>query len=300
MTEKKKRKAEKGKKLTHSKEVSSRTITYPDKHCLCCGTKMKRRGATRRYLTQLNERIRVFAEIYSCPNESCQMYDKKLKPTEFLNIIFPEYSYGIDVLAKVGFLRFKEQRNIPEIHQIILKEHPHIEISERHIENLVKAFMLSLEVSKQDPSYLKEKLNSSLKGLSLSLDGIEPEKGHDILYIVREIQSGVILLATYLEFSDEESIKEAITEPMKKLAQEINLPVLGWIVDKQLALTKAIESTFPGLPIQHCQSHFLKALNTPVREKDSLVSKEVKKTFEDLKVLNAELKKKRRSRIKKV
>lgn len=271
----------KRKKLSHNKNVKSKTITYPKKKCLCCGNKMSRVASTTRYLTQLDERLRLFAEVYSCMNSSCEMYEKKLKPIEFHNLIFPGYSYGIDVFAKVGLLRFKEHKNIPEIHDILIENHPHIEISERHVENLVKAFMVSLEVAKQDPKIIKEKFKkSNTKSLSLSLDGIEPEKGNDILYVVRETQTGEILLAKYLEFSDEETIKTEIIQPIKDLIDKIGLPVSGWVVDKQLALTKAIETIFPEAPIQHCQSHFLKALRSPVRDKDSEVCKGVKKNLE--------------------
>jgi len=266
-------------KQKHNKNVPSKTITYPNKNCICCDTKMKRISATDKYVFDLNSRKRYYAEIYACPNEKCELCNIRMKPAEFSHLAFPEASYGIDVIAKMGILRFREHKSIPEIHKIITQEHAHIEISERHTENLIKTFMVCLEVGEKDPEIIKKKLQKfNIKGAVLSLDGVEPEKGNDILYIVREVQTGEILFAIYLEFSDGETIRQKIIEPVKKLMDAIGLPVLGWVVDKQLALTKAIEKVFPNVPIQHCQSHFLKEIRKPVRDKDSEMNKGIKKT----------------------
>jgi len=222
--------------------------------------------------------MRAFVEIYACQNEGCELYGKRMKSGEFTNLTFPHYTYGVDVFAKIGALRFKENKTVTEIQEVVTKAHPHIEISVRHVENLVKVFMVFLEVIKQNFLVVKQKLEKSeIKGLVLSLDGIEPEKGNSILYVVREVQTGEVLLATFLEFSDEKNIEEQIIEPMKKLSEEIDMSIFGWIVDKQPALTNAIKAVFPDAAIQHCQAHFLKEVRKPVREADSKMANEVKK-----------------------
>jgi len=267
-------------KQAHNKNVSSLSFAYKNKQCTCCGEKMQRLGGHHRYLTQLEERKRLFLEVYICKNRKCELYEKKRKPCEYLNLIFPNSSYGIDVFAQVGYWRFREKRTVSEIREELVSRYPHIEISERHTENLVKTFMTMMNVAKQDPSVMREKLRKGgIKGLVLSLDGLEPEKGNEILYVVREVQTGEIIFAIFLEFSDKDSIQKQIIEPIKKMCEAINLPVLGWVVDKQLALTQAIEEVFPELPIQHCQSHFLKEVRKPVREADTKMATEIKKNF---------------------
>ena len=269
-------------KKSHNKNVASKTFVYPNKMCIQCGQKMKRVSATDKHIMTLEHRIRAYAEIYACQNESCELYGKRMKSGEYTNLTFSRYTYGIDVFAKIGVLRFQENKTVTEIQEVLTTSYPHIEVSVRHVENLVKAFMVFLETAKQNFLVVKQKLEKSgIKGLVLSLDGVEPEKGNSILYVVREVQTGEVLLATFLEFSDEKNIKEQIIEPMKKLSEEIDMPIFGWIVDKQAALTNAIKAVFPDAVIQHCQAHFLKEVRKTVREADSKMTKEIKKKIEN-------------------
>ena len=266
-------------KKSHAKDVPVKTFIPGKKECLCCRTKMKRVSSRMRYLTQLEGRIKIYVEVYACENRKCKLYGKPRKPVEYLNLVLPQYSYGIDIFAQVGYWRFREKRTVSEIREELVSKYPHIEISERHTENLVKTFMTMMNVAKQDPSIMREKLQKGgIKGLVLSLDGLEPEKGNEILYVVREVQTGEIIFAIFLEFSDKDSIQKQIIEPIKKMCEAMNLPIIGWVVDKQLALTQAIEAVFSELPIQHCQSHFLKEARKPVREADTKMATEIKKT----------------------
>ena len=132
-----------------------------------------------------------------------------------------------------------------------------------------------------DPNVIKSRLlakKKDIKWLSLSIDGLQPERGNEILYIIRELQTWEILFSKYLKFSDEETITKEIYEPLKKLTEKIGFPILWLNADKQLTLTTAFKKIFPSVPVQHCQSHFLKALRKPVQEESSKMSKEIKKT----------------------
>jgi hypothetical protein len=145
-------------KKVHNKNVPHKTLSQPYKVCMCCGNKMKRISGDERHLTNTEGRQKLFLEIYSCQNEKCEMYKKRIKPNEFHVLTFPKYSYGIDVFAEMGFLRLRENKTMKEVREIIVHKYPHIEVSVRHVENLVKVFMLTLETSKQDVSFFKSKL----------------------------------------------------------------------------------------------------------------------------------------------
>lgn len=265
---------------SHNKDVPSKTFCY-FKPCICCGGRLKRVSSTDRYLSGTEGRLRIFVEVYECQNRNCKAYGQKIKPPEFNNLIFPDVSYGIDLIAEIGMLRLKEHKTAKEIHTIITGKYPHVEMTVRHMQNIVNKIMVVLESAALDPVRMKEKLlkgNKNIKGLQLSADGLQPERGNEILYIVRELQTGEILLSKFLRFSDEGTIKREIYEPLKKLSEKMELPVLGLIADKQLALTTAFEAVFPRIPIQHCQSHFLKALRKPVQEECSKMAAAIKKT----------------------
>ncbi len=268
------------KKKCHNKDVPSKTYYY-NKPCLCCGGKLERVSATDRYLSTKEARIRAFIEVYECRDKNCKAFQQKIKSPEFNNLIFPDFSYGIDLIAEIGILRLKEHKTINEIHRYVITKYRHVEMSVRHMGNVVNKIMYVLESSGLNPERMKEKLvqsNKNIKGLILSVDGLQPERGNEILYIVRELQTGQILFSKFLKFSDDETIRKEIYEPLKKLATSMKLPVLGLIADKQLALTTAFEAVFPKKPIQHCQSHFLKALRGPIQEASARMAKDIKKT----------------------
>lgn len=270
----------KKKKKGHNKDVPSKTFCH-FKPCVCCGGKLTRVSSTDRYLSTKEERIRVFVEVYECQNRKCGAFRQKIKSPEFNNRIFPDLSYGIDLLAEIGIMRLKEHKTIREIFDTIIASYPHVEISVRHMENVVNKIMYVLEETALDPKRMKEKLlerSPNIKGLILSVDGLQPERGNEILYIVRELQTGEILLAKFLQFSDEETIKREIYETLKQLSEAMKLPVLGLVADKQLTLTTAFKAVFPNAPVQHCQSHFLKALRRPVQEESSKMASDIKKT----------------------
>lgn len=289
------------KKKSHNKKVESKTFIH-NKPCVCCQKKLTRVSSSDRYLSTQKERIRAFVEVYECQNPKCHLYGQKIRPSTLTNLIFPGLSYGLDIIAEMGTLRFKEQKSIPQIHEFISKKYSHVEITERHTENIIKKFMLVIEAAGENPKITKKRLfgkKKNLKGLVVSVDGIQPEQGNDILYVVREIQSGEMLFAKYLEFSDAETMRKEIFEPIKILSEKMKLPVFGFIVDKQQVFTQVIEELFPGVPIQHCQSHFLKDLRKPVREKDSEMAKSVKKNSGDYGKSNEKLKKKRTNKKRK-
>ncbi len=270
----------KKKKKSHNKNVPCKTFVHTEKNCICCGQKMQRISGDERYLTLTTGRIKAYVEIYNCINKSCDLYAQRIKPAEFNNLIFPGLSYGIDIIAEMGLLRFQEHKTIKEVYNCITGKYDHIEITQRHLQNVVNKIMYVMESSALDPKIMKERLlkkNRNIKGLVFSADGLEPEKGNEILYVVRETQTGEVLYSKFLEFSDTETIKKEIYQPLKKLAKAMNLPVLGLIADKQKALTTAFEEVFPGVPIQHCQSHFLKAMRKPIQEKSQKMAKEIKK-----------------------
>lgn len=267
------------KKISHNKEVASKTFCY-SQPCINCSKKLARVSSTDRYLSTKEQRLRIFVEVYECQNKSCELYQQKIKPPEFNSLIFPGISYGIDVVAAIGILRLKEHKTVFEIYEYITKNYPHIEITERHTLNIVNKIMYVLEESALEPNIMKARLlkKNHIKGLVFSVDGLQPERGNEILYIVRELQTGEMLFAKFLEFSDEKTIQKEIYEPLKKLSEAMELPVLGFVADKQLTLTTAFQAVFPNVPIQHCQSHFLKALRKPVQEASAKMANGIKKT----------------------
>ncbi len=258
------------------------TIRYKHKRncCILCGSKTRTISTDNRYLTDLEKKVYASIDIRSCTNAECELYGQRLQPAEFLNKVFPYSGYGIAVYAEIGRLRIQEKKTIKEIHQYIEQTYSHLEISERHIENIVKSFMLLLHQSGQNAEQLAAYFKSKgIEVVYLSADGIEPEKGNSILYVVRECQSGKMLYAKYSQHSDTDSLKEEILQPLKKVLTQAGLEVGGWVADKQSSLSKAIIEEYENTPFQHCQTHFLAAIKEPVKKAATELGKTIKKNL---------------------
>lgn len=263
-----------------SKQPATNKVHYrhPSKtSCILCGSKLECIGTTQRQLISLQEKTKVAIQIRRCVNKTCSNHKANLKPLAYQHQIVFGSSYGIDVYGLIGHMRLAKRQTIPEIHQELRRGYAHIEIGERHVENIMNQISLCIELSGKNAVHLQEYF-SDQSGLILSIDGVEPEKGHSILYIVREVISGKILFAHYATYTDAEHLKNEILLPLQQTLQQASLAVLGWIADKELSIGKAVQEVFKGVPFQHCQSHFLAAMKKPLTKEDTQLGKAIKKT----------------------
>jgi hypothetical protein len=107
----------------------------------------------------------------------------------------------------------------------------------------------------------------NVKSLILTIDGLQPEKGHETLYVVRELRTQRIWFAIPLLSSAEEEIKRVL-EQAAAWVKMLGKPVKLWISDKQQAFVTGIAEVFPGVAHRYCANHFLRDLAKPVLEID--------------------------------
>jgi hypothetical protein len=179
--------------------------------------------------------------------------------------------YGLDVIVRIGALRFGEHQTREEIWHA-LREDEAVQISERHVQNLLDVYLALLRASQQDP---RERLAGIVKehgGIILSLDGLQPEQGNEQLWMVREVLSGTVLTAATLQ-----QAAAPILERLLRPIQETGLPVLGVISDAQESIHLAVAKVFPQVPHQICQYHALREAAEPLWEADRHLLVEAKK-----------------------
>jgi hypothetical protein len=102
----------------------------------------------------------------------------------------------------------------------------------------------------------------------LTIDGLQPEKGHETLYVVRELRTKRVWFAEALLSSAAPEVKR-LFERAREMAAQIGKPVRGWMSDKQAAFVSGVEEVFPGVPHRYCANHFLRDAARPVLEADS-------------------------------
>jgi hypothetical protein len=133
-----------------------------------------------------------------------------------------------------------------------------IKLSEDAIEQYIRRYQVMLAARQQDAESLRLQYESVAE-IILSIDGLQPEKGHETLYVVREL------------------IKKA-----KEWAQSLSTPVGLWMSDKQDAFVKGIAAEFPGVPHRYCDNHFLRDVAKPVLEADSHAKVQMRKKVRGL------------------
>ena len=142
-----------------------------------------------------------------------------------------------------------------------------IKLSERLITRYTQHYQTMLAARQQDPECLRHEYEGADE-IILTIDGLQPEKGHEALYVVRELTRKRVWFAEALISATEDEVRRLIAMA-KQQAEALGKTVKLWISDKQDAFVKGIAAEFPGVPHRYCANHFLRDLAKPVLEADS-------------------------------
>jgi hypothetical protein len=117
--------------------------------------------------------------------------------------------------------------------------------------------------------------------LILTIDGIQPEKGHETVYVVRELRQQRVWFAETLLSSSTAEIRTLIARA-KQMVRILEKPVCGWMSDKQAAFVTTIAAEFPGTPHRYCANHFLRDAAQLVVDLDSHAKVQMRKKVRGL------------------
>jgi hypothetical protein len=178
----------------------------------------------------------------------------------------PYWLIGWDVFCWLGFRRFRRHWSIPQL-QAELRDSYRIRLSDDAIAGYLKRYRCMVAARHQDQALLAEHYKD-IASLVLTIDGLQPEKGHETLYVVRELRGKRVWFAEALLSSSAEEVQRLITKA-RDWAEQLGKPVELWMSDKQDAFVKGIKAQFPDTPHRYCQNHFLRDLAQPMLEQDS-------------------------------
>ncbi len=119
------------------------------------------------------------------------------------------------------------------------------------------------------------------RGRVLALDGMQPDVGHEVLWVIRDCLTGEPLLARSLLSGTEADLAELLGEVQDALP----VPILGVVSDGQHSIRKAVASALPGIAHQLCQFHYLREAARPIYEADRHAKKELKKVVRGVRPL---------------
>src|SRR5439155_12480176 len=114
--------------------------------------------------------------------------------------------------------------------------------------NLLDRYDELLAVALADDRRLRKVLASQQKVI-LAIDGLQPDLGHEVLWVIRDVLSGEILLAKSLLSARQQDLAELLST----VKTSCPVPVTGVVSDGQHSIRKAVAAVFPGVPYQVVQ-----------------------------------------------
>ena len=244
----------------------------------CQRTLREVKTLSKRTVVTLAGVIKVTHAGYRCPDGECPGHQRTYRSVEADALALPGFTYGLDIVLLVGQLHLGNHQTVDEVHQELLERLAPlgVRISRREILYLFEAYSTLLRASseaKGDLEWLGQVKKNG--GIIVSVDGIQPEKGNETVYVVRDALTGRVLAAEQVSSSETEVMK-ALLAPVVAL----EVKVLGTITDAQESELKAVEDLWPQVPHQVCQFHALRDASKSAYETDKQVKTAMRKRLQ--------------------
>jgi hypothetical protein len=235
-----------------------------------------------RTLVTLSGLLRLCLRIRRCPHAECPRFHRPYRPEAEGALALPQHEFGLDVIATIGALRYIEHQSVPEIHRTLQARG--VAIAERTVTGLLERYDELLALSLGDAERLRE-ITARGGRVILALDGLQPDVGHEVLWILRDCLSGEVLLA--------KSLLSATTEDLcallRPVAEALPVPIAAVVSDGQRSIRLAVAKALPGVPHQLCHFHYLREAALPIYEADRHAKKELKKRVRGIRVLERQV-----------
>ena len=163
----------------------------------------------------------------------------------------------------------------------------HIPLSDDAIERYIHRYQQMLAARHRDPQQLAAAY-AQVDAVILAIDGLQPEKGHETLYVVRELERKRVWFAEALLSSATTEVQQLLVQA-RTWAERLGKPVRLWMSDKQDAFVRGIAAEFPGVPHRYCANHFLREVAQPVLDADSRAKVRMRRTIRGLRTIEREV-----------
>jgi hypothetical protein len=253
-----------------------------DRNCPACGRRMHIRDHRYRRIHTLDGPVQLICKLNHCPDPACPAHAKTKSPELEITLALPQMAIGWDVFCWIGHRRCSRHMAIPLIRSELRDDYG-IQLSEDAIDQSIRRYQAMLAARQQDAELLRQRYASSAE-IILCIDGLQPEKGHEALYVVRELTRKRVWFAEPLLSATEDEVRRLIRKA-KQWAESLGPPVGLWMSDKQDAFVTAIAAEFPDVPHRSCDNHFLRDLAKPVLEADSQAKVRMRKEVRGLRTI---------------
>ena len=237
--------------------------------CIHCGAELRLRPNwhMRKTIQTLDGPLFLAGRAKVCTNTECLHCGTRYYASQVWLLSLPDSTYGMDVLAYIGWRHEHDQRQLVEIQRELNQKG--VEINERTVGKLYRQYLALLGASSET---IRKKLNTIVEkhgGLILGVDALQPEGHGSLLYVLYEILSGTVMSAIQLEAPNEKDLTNWLMRYQE-------YPVLGSVSDGEERIIAALRAVWPNAPRQRCQEHFLGNLADEVLENDTELRKQMR------------------------
>jgi hypothetical protein len=229
--------------------------------CPACGGRLRYRYDNRHTVATLTGLVRLRLQVRRCENSDCIRRHQPYRPEAEGAIVLPQHEFGLDIIALIGAWRYREHRSVPEIHRGLRERG--VAIAERTVTYLLDRYDELVATALADDDRLRAVLARQGRVI-LALDGLQPNVGHEVLWVLRDCLSGEVLLARSLLSATSADLAALVAE----VAATIGVPITGVVSDGQPSVRLAVRQALPGVPHQLCQFHYLREAALPIFEAD--------------------------------
>jgi hypothetical protein len=247
-------------------------ILAPDvENCPICGQVLKslRNWHSRKTIQTLSGPLFVAGRSKECQNSACRNYGKRYYASRVWLYSLPQSTYGLDVVAFIGWQHEHEHRQLVEIQRELNQRG--IEVNERNVGKLYRQFLALLSATSENAQENLTKCAQEYGGVIWAVDALQPEGPSGLLYVLYEVMSGQPVAALQREHVTEQDLV-AWLRPY----QALPIPVLATLSDGEATLVAALKACWPSIPHQRCQVHFLNNLAEDVLDYDDELRKNMR------------------------
>ena len=257
-------------------------LDVEERSCPVCDRDMHVCDHRYHHLWTLAGPTQVVNRLVRCPDPTCDSRGQTFSPAAALSISMPRWCMGWDVLCWLGHRRFARHWSVPQL-RAELQDTYTIRLSDDAIASYLGRYQTMLAARQQDPERLADDYRD-IASLVLTIDGLQPEKGHETFYVVRELRRKRVWFAEPLLSSATQEVQRVIALA-RQWAERLAKPVGVWMSDKQDAFVQAIAMEFPHTPHRYCQNHFLRDVAKPVLELDSQAKVKMRRKVRGLRTI---------------
>jgi hypothetical protein len=207
-------------------------------------------------------------------------------PEQEAEYAMPRWAIGWDVFCWMGQRRFARHWSVCQIRHELADSYD-IPLSDDAIEDHLASYQNMVAARHQDLGEMKRAYRARSR-VVLTIDGLQPEKGHETLYVVREVTRNRVWFAEPLLSGTTAEIRKLFARA-KRLARTLRVNVVLWISDKQAAFLKCVATEFPGVPHRYCENHFFRDLAKPVLDLDSTAKTKMRAKIRGLRALERQI-----------